>query len=262
MTRNRILILLGFLGGLFLAYCILSLPLKAETDIDLSDNKYYIAHAGGGINGHVYTNCKEALIQSLERGYQFIELDFCLTSDRHLVCAHGASVFNEKTNGNRDSLNIMPDLSTFKRRKIHDEYTPITANDVLKIMKERNFTLLLDGFSEPSIVDEYFAGVKNRIMVETQSVKHYVTLCNSGYVPILSMGDFNLINIIKFVICRIMNKKHIEYVTATVSCNKNNLRILKRLFGIKVLAFTCNSKEYLEEYLGKEVDMVYTDSLY
>ena len=137
MTRNRILILLGFLGGLFLAYCILSLPLKAETDIDLSDNKYYIAHAGGGINGHVYTNCKEALIQSLERGYQFIELDFCLTSDRHLVCAHGASVFNEKTNGNRDSLNIMPDLSTFKRRKIHDEYTPITANDVLKIIPSR-----------------------------------------------------------------------------------------------------------------------------
>ncbi len=47
-----------------------------------------IAHAGGGIDEHRYTNSKQAILHSLSRGYQLIEIDFVWTSDRHLVCLH------------------------------------------------------------------------------------------------------------------------------------------------------------------------------
>ena len=47
-----------------------------------------IAHAGGEIDGYVYTNSLEALQQAASRGYKFIELDLLLTSDSVLVAAH------------------------------------------------------------------------------------------------------------------------------------------------------------------------------
>ena len=47
-----------------------------------------IAHAGGAIDGHVYTNSKEAVLNSINNGSKYIELDFSLTSDSELVCVH------------------------------------------------------------------------------------------------------------------------------------------------------------------------------
>lgn len=52
-----------------------------------SSNEYQnielIAHAGGEIDGHIYTNSLEPVQQSIKRGYKFIELDLALTSDQY-----------------------------------------------------------------------------------------------------------------------------------------------------------------------------------
>ena len=47
-----------------------------------------IAHAGGGYEGHNYTNSIEALNGSYQGGFRYIEMDFSWTSDGQLVCLH------------------------------------------------------------------------------------------------------------------------------------------------------------------------------
>ena len=37
-------------------------------------------------------------------------------------------------------------------------------------------------------------------------------------------------------------------------------RLMKRLFNCKVAMYTCNSKTFFAEHLGKEIDLVYTDN--
>ncbi|WP_162846919.1 glycerophosphodiester phosphodiesterase family protein [Marinicella litoralis] len=47
-----------------------------------------IAHAGGGYDGHNYSNSIEALNGSYQGGFRYIEMDFSWTSDQQLVCLH------------------------------------------------------------------------------------------------------------------------------------------------------------------------------
>jgi hypothetical protein len=49
---------------------------------------YFIAHAGGGIDGMVYCNCLEALERNYAIGHRYFELDFCPTNDAHWVAIH------------------------------------------------------------------------------------------------------------------------------------------------------------------------------
>jgi glycerophosphoryl diester phosphodiesterase len=47
-----------------------------------------IAHAGGHIYGYKYTNSLEALENSYNNGFRFIELDFDWTQDNQIVLIH------------------------------------------------------------------------------------------------------------------------------------------------------------------------------
>ena len=38
--------------------------------------EYLIAHAGGSIEDTIYTNSYEAIINSINKGYKYIEIDF------------------------------------------------------------------------------------------------------------------------------------------------------------------------------------------
>lgn len=54
-----------------------------------------VAHAGGGIDGHYYTNTIAAFDLSYSRGFRMIEVDFQTTSDGHHVCGHDWDLFPE-----------------------------------------------------------------------------------------------------------------------------------------------------------------------
>lgn len=260
MKRNSIICLVFSICSFpIISYYLLSLPFKSY-NVNLSDNKYYIAHGGGGIDGYTYTNCKEALLGSLDKGYKFVELDFSLTSDSVLVCAHGPQVFNKITGGNVSSTD-MPNLKEFENSRILGEYTPLTAKEALHILIQRPFILLVDFISDPEIIDKNFSEFKDQIMVETTSIENYIGLEKKGYLPMLTLGDLELRSVIKFLLCQVMCKKPIRYATVTVNCRWRNLRVLKRVFNLSFFAYTSNSVDFVNNHLGTDVDKVYTDFL-
>lgn len=101
--------------------------------VDVSGDEWFadaplIYHAGGQIDGNVYTNSLEAVQKTLSEGKNFIELDFRYTSDGHLVCAHAwYDVFPE---------DYEPTLEEFLAAKIQGKYTPLTAEKVIQLMEE------------------------------------------------------------------------------------------------------------------------------
>ena len=58
-----------------------------QSGINSEKNLPLIAHAGGGFNDLTYTNSIDAL-ELNKKNYKFFELDFFLTDDGKLVCAH------------------------------------------------------------------------------------------------------------------------------------------------------------------------------
>ena len=54
----------------------------------LTKKDTFIAHAGGSINYHVYTNSLESLEKNYNLGARYFELDLLLTSDGKIAAAH------------------------------------------------------------------------------------------------------------------------------------------------------------------------------
>ena len=58
----------------------------------------YIAHAGGKIDGAIYTNSREAIEQAIRLGHRFIEIDFKATIGGELYGCHSKREFIKNRN--------------------------------------------------------------------------------------------------------------------------------------------------------------------
>jgi glycerophosphoryl diester phosphodiesterase len=71
-----------------------------------------VAHAGGGIDGVMYTNSIQAMNVNYAKGFRYFEIDFNLTSDSNIVCVHDWARFRRL--GNKDNLDIPLSFSEFE----------------------------------------------------------------------------------------------------------------------------------------------------
>lgn len=76
---------------------------------------------GGGISGKEYTNSREALDNSLNMGYKYIEIDLRETSDSAIVCCHEWEDFYHMTGIEADTDKGIT-LQKFKQCKIYGKY--------------------------------------------------------------------------------------------------------------------------------------------
>lgn len=233
---------------------------------DLSDSKYFIAHATGSIYGYVYVNSKESLINSIENGYKLIEVDLDKTADGALVCVHNWEDFNKASIPNiswRDSSLFLrkPTLKEFKQRKIYGQFTPLTLNDVIVLQKKYNFTLVTDRISNPSYLNCYFdKNNRQNVMVEAFSEEDYYRLKSDGYVPMLSIQLItDYVDCIKYIANHLINND-IEWIVVDYHSRLRFLRLIKKLFGTKIAAYTINSPSYFYDHIGSDFDLVYTDN--
>lgn len=143
-----------------------------------------IAHAGGIIDGYMYTNSREAVEHAVECGMKYIELDLDVTSDGALVAVHQWTEFRTMAGlplpscGERESI----DKRQFTESKIYGKFTPLTAEDIVDILdKYPNIFLVTDRISDPEILNSYFENYARRIVVECFSDDDYLELSKLGY---------------------------------------------------------------------------------
>ena len=139
-----------------------------------------IAHAGGMIDEHKYTNSLEAVENSLSEGFDAIELDLLLSSDSILVAAHDWGMLRRISNHtyDRDTLSY----SQYLGLKLLNKYTPVNWSDFDSIMEANpEIIFVLDKISNPKIVNEYFGKYKKRIKIECFSISDYYELKDMGF---------------------------------------------------------------------------------
>lgn len=132
--------------------------------IDQSDDRdRFIAHAGGEIDGHTYTNCLEAMDLAYEKGFRLFELDIIKTSDGHYVASHDWEKWRYLT---KYAGNIPVNLETFRKYKKHGKYTSMDMpmiNDWFK--SHPDAILVTDKINDPEAFVPQFID-RSRLMME------------------------------------------------------------------------------------------------
>lgn len=133
---------------------------------------YYIAHAGGSIDGYTYTNSLEAVQNAIDNGVEYVELDLAFTADSQIVASHGWG---------KDWATI-PTHEQYMSRKIHNKYTPLDIKRIDSIMRANpSLCLVTDKISDHQILDTYFSWYSNRVWVECFSDDDYFILERKGF---------------------------------------------------------------------------------
>ncbi len=223
-----------------------------------------IAHAGGEIDGHIYTNSLEAVQQSIKNGYKFLELDLALTADSILVSVHDWTEFNEIT-GNPHKKDTIPSYEEFSQRVIYGKYTPLTAEQINEIfLNDETLYLVTDKISNPKILDQYFPNLKQRMVVEAFSYEDYTALLDEKYFRVLFSrlaSDF-YINIKRHLLLHSFHSGYkIEWIAADPAAFNHGIYRLALFTKFNLAIYTINNFQEIPKKLSSRTKMVYTDRI-
>ena len=209
----------------------LARPLEESAEkINALSPNHLIAHAGGAINGYTYTNSRESLINALDNGFRYIELDLCVTP-QGVVCFHDSIRYGGKPK--------------------------MTLHEAIHIWQKKPFEFVVDKISDPQILNQYFKINRAHVYVETFNIGQYKQLKQNGYAPMLSVGGVR--GLLKYMVTSLYCGK-VDRIVTNYQTPEYILRIYKRL-GPQIAVYTVNDISYLNNHVGKDVDMVYTDYL-
>lgn len=224
-----------------------------------------IAHAGGAVEGYVYTNSLEALQHAVDNGYKYIEVDLIMSADSVLVAAHSWEDFNRMT-GNANRGDSAMALQQFVAQRIHGRYTPMTAamvNDFF--MNDSSLFLVTDKMSDPALLAAYFPDMKHRMVVEAFSYEHYQRLVDEGYYRVLyscMAEDFSSAITRNLLFDRLFPGKRIEWIALHTS--GFSYPVFKLLDGVRrfnIALFTVDNYDELYPWQLERVKMIYTNTL-
>lgn len=143
--------------------------IKNKFDLNKPES-FVIAHAGGKLENHIYTNSLEALNHSFEQGCRLLELDISETSDGKLVALHDWKTFKEITNyqGEKKGEEPLTEQEVLNS-KIHGKFTPLNMDSINKWFQQHPEAILVtDKINDPKRFTNSNNGFKfkNRLLME------------------------------------------------------------------------------------------------
>ena len=229
-----------------------------------------IAHAGGEINGFIYTDSLEALNHSYKEGFRLFELDILKTKDNQFVAVHDWRTWKKHTNYHGS---LPPTLQEFKAHKIENRFTPLAMNDINHwFQTHTDATLVTDKVNEPKkFVDDFID--KNRLIMElftVDALKEALALNIKSAMPtwrvvvkMFRIESFLHLETQKVKQLKEMGIKHIAMSHIVI---EQSLPFLKHLKdeNIKVYAFHVNNtkkndEKYILQTKGDFVYGIYAD---
>lgn len=167
ITKLFLLIITAFL----ISSCCKDNDCSCGTDVTPQYWEFFIAHAGGGIDGNIYTNSLEALDLSYSKGCRLFELDLTLTTDNKIVGIHDAPGQTE---------------AEFMAQKILGKYTPLNMDAINRWFQNHpNAILVTDKLEDPQrIFDEFL--FRDRVIMELFSWEAVDKAIELGITPLVS----------------------------------------------------------------------------
>lgn len=238
-----------------------SYPFYTQSD----EGEHLIAHAGGEIDGKIYTNSKEAVEGSVKNGRRFIEIDLLETSDGKFIAGHDWELVNKMIGRSGDKP---VSLDEFMASKLYGRYSPLDEKGIVELLeKYPDWIMVSDKTRDVKKLAETFP-YYDRIIVQVFSLKDYIKALTLGFkYPVLRLkgGRRGLTAIYKKLV-EWVNVKGV--ILGELSFNKNN-DYIKQLHdkGVTVILYgnplyqIVDNPEAIKKYAGEYIDLVDSDKL-
>lgn len=222
-----------------------------------------IYHAGGEIHGNCYTNSREAVEETLSEGQTFIEIDFRYTSDGHLVCAHSWPDVYTK--------NYQPTLEEFLSCKIQGKFTPMTAEDLIDILKENPNMYLVTDVKEENLAEvvavlagyaEFDPDVLSRFIIQL-----YTPGQKASVLEVYPFHDAQFLftlyewGVFQMEAAAICNAENIAVITVQYGQISDEDVSKLRNLGFTIYEHTVNRADFAQMSLNRGISGFYTDTL-
>ena len=149
----------------------------------------FIAHAGGMIDGAIYTNSREAIEQAIRLGHRFIEIDMKATIGGELYGCHSKREFNART-GRGWMRHIPMTVDMVKSVKIDGKFTPIFLREIYDILKDHpDVYLVTDKVTDYDAIIEQFP-LPDQLIVETFEPNQYYKALAKGIKYVTFAGSY------------------------------------------------------------------------
>ena len=141
-----------------------------------------IAHAGGAIYGHKYTNSLEALDETYSKGTRFIELDLDWTSDGEMVLIHDWEYMSILLFGKSGQLT----LQEYSSKENLLGLTHLTFFELIDWLEEHKDTIIITDIKTDNIkalkyiADEFPEYIQNFIP-QVYNIEEYHKVVSLGY---------------------------------------------------------------------------------
>lgn len=233
-----------------------------------------IAHALGGLDGHRYTNSREAFEQSYASGCRVFEVDVHLTEEGCLVLFHDKNRYMEMVNVDIvDGEALAINYDSFMRTLLYRQYHTLDIQELLKIMESHedmyviidwggaNNSSALYWYSGIVYFGEKYERVLDRIIPEIVSQEMLLSIRKvfpwKSYVLAYYKNRWDSVDeAIQF--CKDSNIKVVDLPKE--NCEKENISQWSDA-GIHVFAYTVNDIEEKEDLEEMGITCIYTDDL-
>lgn len=220
----------------------------------------FIAHAGGYVDGHVYTNSLEAMNFSYSQGCRMFELDLWKTTDNMFVGVHDWAGWKAMSNYPKDRNDTPVSLQEFLSLRIHGAYTPLHLPAIVDwFEKHPDAILVTDKLNTPKEFFELFP-FKERLMMELFT---WDAVYEALEIGVKAMPSENLIfetpNIEQ-----VLDSLNISYIAISrraVASNQTFLKTLKNK-GVKTYVFHVNHDAGKDEKYVLENELEFITGMY
>ena len=226
-----------------------------------------IYHAGGQIQGSSYTNSREAVENTLAEnpGKCVIEMDFLRTSDGVLVCAHTWEDVVVNWTGPMTA-------EEFLSQKIQGKYTPMTAENLLHIMKENPQMYLVTDTKEDEALSTIIGDLvalcgRDPDVLSRMIIQLYTGREKSDIQQIYPFADEQfLFTIYKWgkwclQVAQICNEENVAVITLSAGQMSEEDAALMKELGFTVYEHTINRADEAALALERGISGIYTDNL-
>lgn len=227
--------------------------------------EHLIAHAGGSIDGHIYTNSYEAFQQAIKKGMKFIEVDLSETTDGDFAGVHDWELFNRSIGQSGDQPQP---LTTIHSAKIHGRYSPMGEQQITQLMNDNpQLIMVTDKSRDVKHIARAFP-FHDRMIVQTFHLYDYIKALHCGikYPTLRLKGGRHGIPSYYKKLLELVNVKSV--ILGELSFNKNK-EYIKELHdkGVTVILYGNPSYKIVEnptaikKYAGSYIDLVDSDTL-
>lgn len=264
----------GGVIGLFISCCV-GFSYKDNREDKIWENYTTIAHAGGIIDGHNYSNCEDAILRNYEKGHRVFEIDLLMTSDEKVVGKHK---WEESFQQGLEPGEI-PTEEEFLEAPLWGKYTPLSFGKLCELMNEYDdIWIVTDTKSQDK---EYNKKIFNSMLKTAQELgmvhvfdRLVVQLYQTDMQEVVSkIYPFKSYIFTLYKTGFSGNKdEFLEYVRYSYANNIDAITMWEYLFvpefaeiadryGVGVYVHTLNDRNEANIALENGVDGVYTDSL-